>query len=410
MSTTERHSQGTSIRETWGPAVTIEDIETILVRAGAASGVRMRVLDAVRKHVSWELNKRIRPWGDSAPTGLSRVQREERDARRARIAASLEDVALEVPADAPGTASEAISVPDPTASTPPPSQTLPGAPRAAEPEPRIQIPLPADPEPLPDAEPEMAELEEIDAEPEPDDGDADDEAVVEAIRELLGVTPDLRLVPDQAPAPEMPSESPPAAPGPSETPGPIPEVPPALPTPPAPADEASRPSPGKAEPEPAAAELTELTCRACGTVKPLADFRLDEGRWPRRTCRACEVTQRKERKERERLRKTTRACSKCGVPKPLTDFRLDKSGPDGRARQCAACIRERERAWQEQRQKARLLETGFVACTKCGELKDPQTDFYPRRLKKDGRATQCKDCEKAYARNHRKPRKAAEES
>jgi hypothetical protein len=354
------------------------------------------------------------------------VHREEQAARRARI---LEQLAEAPTLDSPETpdrrAVEARTAPDPTAGTPRPSQSPRDVPDAlrgvlkGEPEPFITIPLPEHPQDLPDEEPVADDLEAIEAEPEDDE---QDEQIVEAVRELLGVSSlklrgpepepvstdqllaDLREAlqadaePD--PEPEMPLPAVAIRAEAAKTPGPIPEVPPAAPEPPE-----ALPEGGK--------DLSRV-CLHCELELPLERFRPNGSRAGLRSvCRDCENVRKREIRAERRTGKRAaprpkpvlhKACTRCATDKPLAEFRTDKRRPDGHTTLCTECIRARERAWDAKRKELALAAQSLVKCTKCGEMKNPKEDFYRRALKKEGRATQCKECEKAYARAHKKRR------
>jgi len=92
----------------------------------------------------------------------------------------------------------------------------------------------------------------------------------------------------------------------------------------------------------------------------------------------------------------TRRCAKCGVEKPLTEYRVCAKSRDGHRKVCKECQKIQKRNWYR-RKAARgdLYEPktdGTKQCSQCRTVK-PITEFHVNSYAKDGRASQCKQCQ-----------------
>lgn len=102
-----------------------------------------------------------------------------------------------------------------------------------------------------------------------------------------------------------------------------------------------------------------------------------------------------------------KACRRCQQFKVWDDYHLNRSAGDGRQTYCKVCAGDMQRASKERhaeavalRQAEKLLSartTGKKTCTRCAETK-PILSFYAHRGTRDGRATYCKECQKALSR------------
>lgn len=98
-----------------------------------------------------------------------------------------------------------------------------------------------------------------------------------------------------------------------------------------------------------------------------------------------------------------RTCRKCQQVKPLEAFNRSKGGMHGRKARCRTCTTDETRARRDAqrggpaRSRRALSPDGLVRCTKCGEVRSA-TDFRAEPRNADGLRSQCKICDRAFAR------------
>jgi hypothetical protein len=155
------------------------------------------------------------------------------------------------------------------------------------------------------------------------------------------------------------------------------------------------------------------TCTACGLEKPISEFHRQASAKGgiRPHCKACGNAKKRELRKRaaKNAQATTRVCEVCGVEKPLEQFRLQGDGYKYRRKECRGCERDRRRE-REMAQRLALIESGKAKrCTTCGRVK-PLEGFRPHSGKPDGRATECKMCQRRRDRDRERRRKSRDRS
>lgn len=106
-----------------------------------------------------------------------------------------------------------------------------------------------------------------------------------------------------------------------------------------------------------------------------------------------------------------KTCPVCQEHKPWDDYHKNTTARDGHQSYCKACAyrmtqesRERHREAWDLRAAEKLARTpdprAMKICTKCG-VERPVLDYYRHRSTKDGRATWCKFCQRAYTQERR---------
>lgn len=91
-------------------------------------------------------------------------------------------------------------------------------------------------------------------------------------------------------------------------------------------------------------------------------------------------------------------CTKCGEWKPRTDFYRRKSKSDGLASECKQCAFE-YRLLHRKVQYTVALPPETKICPRCGVLR-PFSDFYKDRTQKDGLQTRCRDCKRVIQKQY----------
>jgi hypothetical protein len=100
-------------------------------------------------------------------------------------------------------------------------------------------------------------------------------------------------------------------------------------------------------------------------------------------------------------------CPRCKQIKPLADYHKCAANKDGKQTYCKPCEADMQREYMARHaavialRRVEKLETaattGVKTCTKC-RVTQPMLSFYQHRGTRDGRATYCKDCQKAASR------------
>lgn len=101
-------------------------------------------------------------------------------------------------------------------------------------------------------------------------------------------------------------------------------------------------------------------------------------------------------------------CVCCQVEQPLSSFTKRALSPDGLAIYCKSCVSVQKRARRDalrlrsdEEVDAAAVARGPRACTRCGEVKEP--DEFPRdRGRSDGRGQYCKVCARAAVHRWRR--------
>ena len=89
-----------------------------------------------------------------------------------------------------------------------------------------------------------------------------------------------------------------------------------------------------------------------------------------------------------------KVCRTCKVEKPLSDFNKNKRQKDGYASLCRECDKAYNRDWYVKKHPQEILPENCKRCSKCKEIK-LATEFYPRgKVKLAPRCKQC--CSKGY--------------
>lgn len=162
--------------------------------------------------------------------------------------------------------------------------------------------------------------------------------------------------------------------------------------------------------------IESKTCSRCRQQLPLESFYRRKGVLDGRsyTCKACEAARTKAlrgpalRAPNAHRDETGKTCPRCQAHKPWADYGKHARAKDEHQTYCRPCCRQLEVESDEKHAvavRARHAEklargaesAGVKTCTKCGETK-PRLEFYLHRNTKDGRASHCQACAKAYGK------------
>jgi hypothetical protein len=102
----EKNPRGDSIAEQYGTPVTASDVEDLLYREQIPAGSRMKIMDVVRKALSWSRVSSSRPYARDLENGLTRQEDARAQKRREALAEALREegrlAAAAKNADSPG--------------------------------------------------------------------------------------------------------------------------------------------------------------------------------------------------------------------------------------------------------------------------------------------------------------------
>ena len=155
------------------------------------------------------------------------------------------------------------------------------------------------------------------------------------------------------------------------------------------------------------------TCTVCKEDKPITEYHRQaaskDGFHPH--CKTCSYEKKRALRKRAALnaKATLRICKICKVEKPLEQFRQEGDSYVYRRHECRACERDRRRERDEAQRQA-LIESGDAKrCTMCSRIKVIE-HFARHSGKGDGRATECKMCQRRRERDRERRRKARDRS
>lgn len=138
---------------------------------------------------------------------------------------------------------------------------------------------------------------------------------------------------------------------------------------------------------------TERTCRSCGEVKVISEFKSDHGR---SYCLSCSSKGRHIERINDRVEDT---CILCGEIKPRYQFkRLYKNGS-----KCISCVSNNKRVTKERRLQRRINSGEIASHSRCQQCKEDKSSDHFMRLEKswNGLSYVCNECKEMNSKNKR---------
>lgn len=104
----------------------------------------------------------------------------------------------------------------------------------------------------------------------------------------------------------------------------------------------------------------------------------------------------------------TKYCQRCKTVKPVSEFNPSKDTKDGLRCYCKTCNNELNRQYTKQKkekhQEVQDEIPTYKICTKCG-IEKPITEFNKDHKGKDGKRSQCRQCDLAYQKRYQERQK-----